>query len=440
MEMKIKKWLSIFIVLILCLSLTGSWTGNAKKKITLEVAVFQGGFGLDFFKKVAREYEKLHPEVKINLWGNPRIWEQLRPRFVAGTPPDLSWPGWGMDVWSLVYEGQVYPMNKFLETKAYDQNKKWKDTFMKSLLEKGKYKGKYYIMPYNYNAYGWWYNVDMFKKNGWKPPKTWKELLSLCEKIKKKGIAPITFQGRYPYYMVNGFLIPWAISIGGMQAFEDAENLVPGAWKSQAFLKAAEMVRLLSDRGYFQKGAMGMTHTEAQMEFIKGRAAMVPCGTWLHSEMEAVIPKGFHMEFFLPPIVEGGKGDPSFAYAGPETWIIPKKAKHPEIAADLYKYMTSLKVAKRFVVEKGSLMSIIDSDKVKLPPHLVTAAKVIRKAKKTWYPDCTEWYPTLGKVIQDGMAALINKEITPAEYVEKIEKEAARIRKDKKIVKHKVKL
>jgi ABC-type glycerol-3-phosphate transport system substrate-binding protein len=78
--------------------------------VKMEVAVFQGGYGLDFFEKKAQEYaEKKGIEVKV--WGNPRIWEQLRTRFVSGDVPDLSWPGWGMDVWALVYEGQVKAMD-----------------------------------------------------------------------------------------------------------------------------------------------------------------------------------------------------------------------------------------------------------------------------------------------------------------------------------------
>src|SRR5688572_8016536 len=73
----------------------------------LEVRVFQGGYGVDFYEKAAREYETAHPGVKIDLKGDPRIWEQLRPRFAAGEPPGLAFPGWGMDSYALIYEHQA---------------------------------------------------------------------------------------------------------------------------------------------------------------------------------------------------------------------------------------------------------------------------------------------------------------------------------------------
>lgn len=434
----------ILLVLILILAL-GLMVGCAKKqsgssdgKIELEVAVFQGGYGLDFFEYAAREYEKEHPNIKIKVWGNPRIWEQLRPRFIDGDPPDLTWPGWGMDYWGLVMEGQVMEMDKYLEEKAYDQDKKWKDTFIPSLLNKGRYNGHYYIMPFNNNVFGWWYNAGLFEKNGWQPPKTYEELLVLCEKIKAKGIAPLTFQGRYPQYMLQGFFFPWAISAGGFDVFKDAQNLKPGAWKNPAFLKSAQMIEELAKKGYFQKGAMGMTHTEAQMEFLLGNAAMIPCGTWLGSEMKKQMPKGFRMLYINPPVLKDGKGDPTITSTGVETWIVPKQAKHPDEAADFYRFMTSLKMAKQFVEQKNTLMSIIGSDQAKLPPDLVEPAKCMSKAANTWFLDYSDWYKSFGEANESTMAALLNGEITPHQCVDRMEAAAEKVRNDESLPKHKM--
>lgn len=432
----------IIIIALFALVITGcgdkSGAGKtADGKIEIEVASFQGGFGLDFFEYAAREYEKLHPNVKINLWGNPRVWEQLRPRFVRGDVPDLTWPGWDMDVWAMVVDGQVLEMDKYLETKAYGSDKIWKETFYPSLLDKGKYNGHYYIMPFNNNIFGWWYNVDMFEKHGWTPPKTYDELLTLCEKIKKAGIAPITFQGKYPQYMLQGFFFPWAISAGGLQGYYAAENLKPGAWKAPAFLKAAEMIAELRDKGYFQKGAMGMSHTESQMEFVLGRAAMIPCGTWLGSEMKMQIPPSFHMEYFNPPTLDDGKGDPSVVLCGVETWIIPKAAKHPDVAADFFKFMTSLEMAKKFIVQKNTLMSIKGSDEVDLPPTLVAPAKCMNAASTTYGTDYGDWYRTMGKEIQEAMSSLLNGRSNPQQCVDRMEKAAENCRKDSSIPKHK---
>jgi N-acetylglucosamine transport system substrate-binding protein len=383
-------------------------------RVEIEVASFQGGFGLDFFEYAAREYEKTHPNVSIRVWGEPRIWEKLRPRFNQGDVPDLTWPGWGMDTWGLVAEGQVMP------------------------LEKGKLNGHYYILPFNNNVFGWWYNVDMFRKHGWQPPKTYEELLVLCDKIKKAGIAPMTYQGKYPTYMLRGFLFPWVISAGGYAAFRDAENLKPGAWNSPAFLKAAQMVKELADKGCFQEGAMGMDHTGSQMEFVLGHAAMIPCGTWLGSEMKKQIPPRFHMAYINPPVLAHGKGDPTATSTSIEYWIIPAKSKHPGIAADLFKFMTSLEMAKKFVQQKDTLMCIKGADQVKLPPDLVDAARCAREAKTIYGADYADWYRSFATETEHAMADLLNGVATPKQCVDRMEKAATETRNDKSIPKHRV--
>src|SRR5207302_4944785 len=93
-------------------------------------------------------------------------------------------------------------------------------------------------------------------------------------------------------------------------------------------------------------------------ESVQGKAAMILCGTWLFSEMKKVMPANAKMEFFLPPVLSDGKGDPTTLLIGIEPWMVPTAAKNPQAAIELYKYMTSLSVAKRFVEAKGTIMAI----------------------------------------------------------------------------------
>jgi ABC-type glycerol-3-phosphate transport system substrate-binding protein len=121
---------------------------------------------------------------------------------------------------------------------------------------------------------------------------------------------------------------------------------------------------------------------------------------------------------------------------GPETWIIPKEAKHPDEAADFYKFMSSLKMAKEFVAKKNTLMSIVGSNQAQLPKDLVAPAKCLRESKAAWDMDYQQWYPSLGKASENAMAALLNGEVTPEECLKQIEKAADEVRKDNSIPKH----
>jgi N-acetylglucosamine transport system substrate-binding protein len=430
---------AVFIACILSAGGCGR-RGQVREEGTLDVALFKGGYGIDFFEKAAREYEAAHKGVRIKVWGNPRVWEQLRPLFVAGNPPDLTWPGWGMDYWPLVYENQVVPLDEYLAEPPYDGHGVWRDTFEPSLLRLGQYDGKQWMLPYFFSMNGWWYNKRLFEAHGWTPPRTWDDLLALCPKIKAAGIAPITYQGKYPYYALSGFIYPWAISHGGIEVFDNAQNLVPGAWRSPSILTAARMVKQLMDLGCFQKGANGMSHTESQMEFITGRAAMIPCGTWLYSEMREQLPPAdkFEMAFFLPPVLRDGKGDPTALSIGIEPWVIPTKGRNRRLAVDFYKYLTSVPKARQFVEEKGTLMSIKGTDTAKKPPYLEAPATAFKNSKTVYSADYIQWYPALGKAAQDAMAALMTGEATPERFVERLEEAAERVRQDATIPKHRV--
>ena len=91
-------------------------------------------------------------------------------------------------------------------------------------------------------------------------------------------------------------------------------------WKGPAFLKRCGDDRRTPGQGLLAKGALGKTHTQAQSDFVAGKAAFIPCGTWLASEQkdEIAAHPEFSMEFMLTPMVPGGKGDPTALNTGTE--------------------------------------------------------------------------------------------------------------------------
>lgn len=412
--------------------------GDLASQKSLEVQAFKGGYDIDFFQKMATAYSAKNSGVTIKVEGNPRVWEQLQPRMVSGNPPDLMFPGWGMDHWALAEEGQIFDLSEALKTKAYGSETTWGDTFEPALLKLGQLEGVQVCLPYYMMIYGWWYDPTIFKANGWTAPKTWKEFMELAPKIKAKGIAPITYQGKYPYYLVYGMLLPWVQSIGGIEAVNDCQNMKPGAWKSEAVVNAAKMLEEMRDKGFLQDGALSMTHTESQQEFLNGKAAMVPCGTWLKSEMRTMLKPGQELAFMLPPTVDGGKGDAGAMIVDIEPWMIPSKAKAPDRAIDLFKFMTSVENAKAFVKEKGTLMAIKGSNDSDLPSELVEPAKLFKESKTVYSIKFRHWYKAFMKELEDSLTALISKNIDAVKFAERVEAAAEKVRNSPEIAKHKV--
>jgi ABC-type glycerol-3-phosphate transport system substrate-binding protein len=57
------------------------------------------------------------------------------------------------------------------------------------------------------------------------------------------------------------------------------------------------------------KGSMSKNHTEAQMSFLKGEAAMIINGSWLETEMIRDLPKGFEMRMMRVPYLSTAQKD-----------------------------------------------------------------------------------------------------------------------------------
>ncbi len=409
--------------------------GKAPKRV-IEVSFFEGGFGLAFFKEVARKYEKTHPGVKVNLWGDPRNGEKLRPRFIAGNPPDLVWAQ-DIPIWTLVAGNQVYPLDKELNGPSWDEpSKKWRDTLYPGTLDSFMNNGHIYGMPISMNLWMIWYDKAMFRKYGWQVPKTWAQFEKLCADIKATGIAPLAFQGRYPSY-ASRTIMDLVQRIGGLDAVKRLSNLEPGAWTDPEILKAATLVQDLMKKGYFQQGCMGMSHTESQMEFIQGRAAMVACGTWLKSEMGDAIPRDFEMSSFPVPMVEGGIGSATAVQTTNDRVFVPQEAKDPAAGADFLRFLTSEAMAREFIRQKEALGPTIVKN-APLPDALKDSVHCLTKAPFTWSFDVESWYPSFGAAHNDALSQLLTLKITPKEYCQLMEKAAAVVRNDPRVIRHRM--
>ncbi len=179
---------------------------------------------------------------------------------------------------------------------------------MPGSLDRYEYEGRIYGIPLFYSIYAVWYNKNMFAEHGWQPPSTWHEFFVLCEQIRAADIWPLAFQGRYPGYI--GSVIDNAYyHLAGPERYYEQKELAPGSFDNPEFVEALRLVQRTGQE-YFQPGALGMSHTESQLEFFLGHTAMVFCGSWLKSEMLGKIPDGFRLGAFNFPRTEPTKADP----------------------------------------------------------------------------------------------------------------------------------
>lgn len=397
----------------------------AAEPARVEVMLQEGGEGIEIFQRIAAEYEKLRPGVRVEITADPRMSDKLRVRILEKNFPELTNADFG--AWPLIRHGDVLALDEFLDRPSFDDPSiTWRQSFLAGTLERFNHNGHTYGVPLSYYVQGIWYNKKMFREHGWREPATWDELLDLCAKIKASGIAPMAFQGRYVYY-AQAIVDAANFQLVGREAYWKQKQLEPGTFDNPQMVQALAYVQQLGTK-YFMPGAMGMDHTSSQLQFFLGNAAMIPCGSWLKSEMAGKIPPGFELGTFNYPAVPGGKGDPSAVQAFGGFYTIFAGSKHPREAADFLRFLTSRKTASMFCRERDMPVATRGVNENRLSSDLTDLAAMIKKSSTSYGEARGEGFPLMQQEWDDVNLALLTGKTTPAAAAADLESRAARVR------------
>jgi N-acetylglucosamine transport system substrate-binding protein len=409
----------------------------------LDVVIFKGGYGDEYAINAENIYERTYPGSKISHQGIQRLQEQLQPRFVGGNPPDVidnSGAG-NLDTATLVAEGQLAELTDLMEAPSFDTpGKKFKETLVPESQVLGVYDGKQYGLDYVYSVYGIWYSETLLKQKGWEYPRTWDEMLRLCEEIKGAGISPWTYQGRYPQYMLT-VLNQMVYKAGGLEAITRIDNLEPDAWKQPVVQQAAEALYQLADRDFIMPGTEGLSHTEAQAEWLQNKAVFIPCGAWLENEMKGLIPDNFNMVVKPTPSLNSGDRVPfeGIQAAAGETFIVPSKGKNVQGGKEYLRILFSRQGA-RFFSENTKSLTVVQGSAEGL--DLGSAFASVKTASEAAGPNTFiamygTWYKKLSDDVKDQMGAMLTRKITPADFIARAQEFANGVANDSSIKKYK---
>jgi N-acetylglucosamine transport system substrate-binding protein len=370
------------------------------------------------------------------------VGEVLQPRFVADSPPDVvDNSGAGrLDLATLVSSGKLKDLKDLLDAPSLDDPlKKVRDTLMPGVIDEGTFDGKTVILNYSSVLWGVWYSKSLFAKNGWPFPKTWAEMLALNDEIKKTGIAPWTWQGKYPEYM-NDPLVSLAAKAGGLELVKSIDNLEPNAWRSQAMMAAADAIYQLAARGHIMAGSEALSHTESQNAWCKGQAAFIPCGSWLEGEQQQVTPAGFDMVMGTVPALTGSDKLPNGAVmaASSESFLVPAKAKNVQGGLEFLRILFSKQVARGFA-ESAKALPVVDgaTEGLSLSSGLGSVAEAVKTAGTNVFSyRFRTWYAPLSKAVDDATGELLTKRLNPQQWADRVQKAADAVAKDTSITKH----
>ncbi|MFG3159795.1 N-acetylglucosamine/diacetylchitobiose ABC transporter substrate-binding protein [Streptomyces sp. NPDC048232] len=408
----------------------------------MEFVLFDGGFGKEYAEDAVKLYEKAFPKAKVKFSATQKIQSTLQPRFNGGNPPDLvdNSGAEQMDMGVLVGKKQLADLTPLLDAPSYDDpNKKVRDTLRPGIVEMGQFDGEpVWILYYAYTVYGNWYSQTALDSLDAEYPKTWDEMLAVCEKAKKKGMAGWTYAGKYPYYIPFS-MSPMIAKVGGVEVLDAIDNLEPNAWKHPAVKTVFEAWYELYKKGYILKGTPGLDHIQSQTAWAKGKALFIPNGSWVENESAKVIPADFDLAVSAPPGIDDSDKMPfgTMWASGGEPFIVPAKAANGAGGMEQLRVMLSEASSKNFTSKVKSLSAYNGgTDGIELTPGLKSGVAALELAgSNVVNPRMQDWYVQLQKekIGVGCLGEMMAGRMTPAETIKKIQGFADDAAKDSSI-------
>lgn len=409
----------------------------------LDVVIFKGGFGDEYAIYVNENmYGKLFPDAEITYAGIQRLAEQLQPRFVAGSPPDVidnSGAG-SLDEAALVAEGQLADLSDLVAAPAFDtEGATFAETLVPGSQESGVFDGVQYILNWALSAYGIWYSSTFMDENGYEYPQTWDDMLALCEEIKGSGVAaPWVTTGVHPQYM-RQFVFDQMVWKRDPQAILNIENLEPDAWRAPAVTEVLEAIYQLAERGYLLEGWEGLDHVQSQNEWLQGRAVFLPCGTWLENEMKDSIPENFNMVLAPTPSLPGDQIPFTGIFAGGgEPYMVPSQGANVQGGKEWLRLLFSIEGGRNFSELTRSLSTVIGSGEgLDLGTAFASTQEAITAAgENTYVTRYQDWYQQFADDVKYQLADLLLMRISIEEFQTAAQDLADSLRDDDSIPKY----
>jgi N-acetylglucosamine transport system substrate-binding protein len=219
------------------------------------------------------------------------------------------------------------------------------------------------------------------------------------------------------------------------------DNLEDGAWLQDACKDVAEALFELKAKGYIMPGTAGLTHIQAQAAWAQHKAAIIPCGSWLKSELGSQLPADFEMAISPTPSLDASDKLPFAAvpYSSGESFLVPSKAKNTAGGLEYLRIMLSKEGAQKFA-ELTYTLTIVNGahDDQTLDSVLESSLQLVKAAQEVERlesPKYGTWYRPLQEEVEAAMGVLLTGNLTAMGFLERIQKKADEVKKDPKIKK-----
>ena len=283
----------------------------------------------DSYKKIGEMFTEKYPNLEMNFEAkaSDQYYSLLNTAIQAGEAPDLftSHGNKTADLSQLIAIGACVPLDGQIDLTGFPE----------IMIKKTLYDGKMYMSPGAfYDTEPVYYNKTLFDKYGLSEPKTYDELLGICDTLLSNGITPFTIGSKevwaalwFPNVLVTTLAPDWVNDLSaGKAGFSDPR-----------FVEAYKQMQVFIDKGYFGKDYLSTDGKAATFQFSSGKAAMVVDGSWAASGYADAQDE---ISVFYMPDREGKR----VMLASQDTstgFSIYSKSEHQEDAINLLNFLMS---------------------------------------------------------------------------------------------------
>ncbi|MBQ0862266.1 ABC transporter substrate-binding protein [Streptomyces sp. RK75] len=376
-----------------------------------------------YFERMAEEYERRNPGVTIELQavGDQPYKDRIAALAASRDLPDIyfAWPG--------QYAERFADGRLAADLTSQLSDTAWGRSFVPDALHAYRYDGRNYGVPVTLDAKVFAYNRRIFRKAGVKgEPRTFAQLLSACDRIRKAGWTPITFGNQYGWPVGHLLTQLNAMHVPPDTLAKDYAVRKGGGFRHPGYVRAFTDLRRLKER-CFAPGGSGASHENAQTKLVYGKAAMQYLETveFPFLTEKGGAPASFERDwgFFPMPPAPEGQGDPRALAGGTDGLMVSNNSPDKALAVDFLKFLTARPQAREMVRELGWLSAVQDTSRAGRVKGLGAAQRLIDSRRMSVWLDTR----TDNKVVNPTLAAadsVLGGRTSPQEAVRRVRKAA----------------
>lgn len=281
------------------------------------------------YKKIIAEFNKTNPNIEIEFkpTKNTEYNTVLNTALQTGSGPDIIHLRPYAAGRQVADAGYLEPLDNLTGIDVFTE-----DTLFAA---KGS-DGKIYGVPTVFSSTQIFYNKKLFEKYNLAEPKTWDELITVSETLKKNKVIPFAFGSKEGWILslTHGALGP---SMYGGTDF--VKKVVSGETKltEPAFLDSIKALKDLTP--YFPDNYVGLGMDDMRNLFVTEQAGMFVMGDWELAVMKKANPDLSIDLFPIPPQQADGKATVTAWVDG--SFAVNAKSEHKQEALKFLEFMTT---------------------------------------------------------------------------------------------------